>query len=465
MYNKDFPKINFSKFFQENIAPDNKSLFQKLNTKDFSPNNKENIIDNKIFLNNENKCIDNNIFPFFKKENNINKTINNSPTNIFSKPDEKNCNPFEKKIQLFYNSNIVNSNFSFKDKEIKFFNDQEIINNNIFNHDNNKNNNNNEFNKKDILYNFPSSLNEDNNKKNSLNDVENSRIFIENFKYENDNNNFKQEVKMNLNWIIDNDKDNNERLEINNLVNINRNKDKDNNLINEIQQFKFSECKELEENEKLQLLQKTNGEIIEDFKNMLKQQKEIFKQCTENIRQIENKYYIIMKKKNENENIYEINVNKKLDLIEKLNLINEYSNNLKALVEKENNAIDYTLSNYKNNILKNNYNLLYDSINDDKFQLYDDLIKTSKKCTKIENDIKYIENKMSEKEKNIFNNDENGIMIERLTGKINIDQNKMNSLLSDCYEGLKNLKEMEDIFDFQFKLLKQNLLKYNKNNI
>lgn len=38
--------------------------------------------------------------------------------------------------------------------------------------------------------------------------------------------------------------------------------------MNEIQQFKFNECKD----EKFQLLHKTNEEIIEDFKKMLKKQ-------------------------------------------------------------------------------------------------------------------------------------------------------------------------------------------------
>ena len=48
--------------------------------------------------------------------------------------------------------------------------------------------------------------------------------------------------------------------------------------------------------------------------------------------------------------------------------------------------------------------------------------------------------------------------------KLFINQNEMNSLLSECYDGLMNLKNMQDSFDKKYDLLKQSLIKATGNN-
>ena len=80
------------------------------------------------------------------------------------------------------------------------------------------------------------------------------------------------------NKIVLNQNDNNNINNINNISNnqniiknniIIKNENEGNKIMNLIPEmpFQFSDCKELENFEKNQLLQKTNNEIIEDFKN------------------------------------------------------------------------------------------------------------------------------------------------------------------------------------------------------
>ena len=64
------------------------------------------------------------------------------------------------------------------------------------------------------------------------------------------------------------------------------------------------------------------------------------------------------------------------------------------------------------------------------------------------------------------NNNINGIWIERPNKmKIFVNQNEMNSLLSECYDGLMNLKSMQESIDNKYELLKQKMVKGFSNNI
>jgi len=236
--------------------------------------------------------------------------------------------------------------------------------------------------------------------------------------------------------------------------------------------FQFSECKELQENEKNQLLHKTNYEIVEELKNMLITQKKKFKECTENTRIFESKCMDMFKINLDNAKISKMNEKNGEAVLEKINSINERSKYLKNTIEFIDNKMTGVLKPYKENIM-NRDNILFNQTNVDKFKFYEDFINVSKKCFSIENDLNETEQILSNKDKELSdrlndqvnNNGSNGIWIERPNKiKLFINQNEMNSLLSECYDGLMNLKNMQDSFDIKYDLLKQNLIKATGNN-
>ena len=236
--------------------------------------------------------------------------------------------------------------------------------------------------------------------------------------------------------------------------------------------FQFSECKELQENEKNQLLHKTNYEIVEELKNMLNTQKKKFKECTQNTRAFESKYIDMIKINLDNTKISEMNQKNGNAVLEKINSINERSKYLKNTIEFIDNKMTGLLKPYKENIM-NRDNILFNQTNVDKFKFYEDFINVSKKCFSIENDLNETEQILSNKDKELSdrlndqgnNNGSNGIWIERPNKmKLFINQNEMNSLLSECYDGLMNLKNMQDNFDKKYDLLKQSLIKATGNN-
>ena len=69
----------------------------------------------------------------------------------------------------------------------------------------------------------------------------------------------------------------------------------------------LSNSKELEDYEKNQMLYKSNKEILEEFKTMLKTQKEKYKQCVNNTRTFEKKLMGILDITNANSKLSEIN--------------------------------------------------------------------------------------------------------------------------------------------------------------
>ena len=236
--------------------------------------------------------------------------------------------------------------------------------------------------------------------------------------------------------------------------------------------FEFSKCEELENYEKNQLLNKTNIEIIDELKDMLNSQQKKFKICTENTRKIESKFIDIIKINNDNSKISMINTERGNNLIEKTNSINERGKNLKNTITFINDKMTDILKPYRDNIM-NSDNILFNQFNSDKFKFYEDFMKVSKKAFAIENNLLETENILNKKEKDIIekskqqgnNSNINGIWIERPNKmKIFVNQNEMNSLLNECYDGLMNLKSMQESIDNKYDLLKQKLIKGFTNN-
>jgi len=254
-----------------------------------------------------------------------------------------------------------------------------------------------------------------------------------------------------------------------NMNNCNNDKSNDNKLLNlnkilNENELKFSECKALDEYEKTQILYKTNNEILEELKSMLFKQKEKFLQNTENTRQIENKLSNILKQSAEHAKMSEINELRKNKLIQKIKDINAQSEKLKNVIDIKNKIITSALLDYKNNYMNN---ILFLGINNDRFSFFDELIDISKKCDVIDSSINYKEQILSKKEKNLsekLNDDKNGFWIEKANNKkIFVNQNEMNSLLSECYDGLINLKNMQETFDSKYELIKKTLFHNNHN--
>ena len=122
---------------------------------------------------------------------------------------------------------------------------------------------------------------------------------------------------------------------------------------------------------------------------------------------------------------------------------------------------------YKDNIM-NRDNILFNQNNSEKFKFYEDFMKISKKCFAIENNIIEAENALGKVEKEILdksnglesNNGNSGIWIERPNKmKIFVSQNEMNNMFTECYDGLMNLKSMQDSIDNKYEILKRSLIK------
>ena len=228
----------------------------------------------------------------------------------------------------------------------------------------------------------------------------------------------------------------------------------------------LSNSKELEDFEKSQMLYKSNKEILEEFKTMLKTQKEKYKQCVKNTRTFEKKLMGILDITNANSKFSEINEMKGKLFIEKLNGINQRSKNLENILKNFNDRLDESLIPVKDNIMNSDKFLLNEN-NSEKFKFYDNFEQISEKCYLIEDtlnqaEINFLKREKEMEEKN--KNDSSGIWIERNRKKIFVDQNEMNNLFSECYDGLTNLKNMQDNIDKKYEMLKSKLLNSTGNN-
>ena len=407
---------------KQNIFSGYPSFFSKLNNnsidKDKSLFNNKNISNNKS---NEN------ISSLYA--NNIN---NNG--NLFL--DNKNNNPFsnffsrkEDNMKNLNNKNFLeNNDKQYQDININLINNKSNIPQSGINQKNNNNNSN----------------------KNNMN--------ILNFSFSGINNGNEEEK-------------NNEQTNINNLSKIsiinsignnsNNINGKNNKEKGEISQI--SDCSELKEYEKNSMLNKTNIEIIEELKDMLFFQKEKYNKCAENTRKIENKINKMIKESKEASKSMENNEEKSKELFERINNLDKQSQNLKNEISKRNNNVNDALVQYKKYTMNNNY--LFDQVNFDKFNYFEDMIGISKKCSIIENNLNYTKDNLDMKRKKIarYNpSDNNGIWIERDSKEIFISQHEMSSLLNECYEQLTKLTQMQDSFNSKYELLKQTLTKNNK---
>ena len=228
----------------------------------------------------------------------------------------------------------------------------------------------------------------------------------------------------------------------------------------------LSNSKELEDYEKNQMLYKSNKEILEEFKNMLKTQKEKYKQCVKNTRIFEKKLMGIIDITNANSKLSEINEMKGKLFIEKINGINQRSKNLENIIKNFNDKLDENLIPFKDNIMNSDKFLLNEN-NSEKFKFYDNFEQISEKCYLIEEtlnqaEINFLKREKEMEEKN--KKDNNGIWIERNRKKIFVDQNEMNNLFSECYDGLTNLKNMQDNIDKKYEMLKSKLVNNTGNN-
>ena len=407
---------------EQNIFSGYPSFFSKVNInvndKDKSFFNNKNISDNKS-TENISTVDANNI----NKDGNLSLGINNN--NPFSNFFSRN----ENNMKNLNNKNFIeNNDKQYNDININLFNNksnipQSGINKKIYNNDPNKNNMN--------ILNF------------SFSGINNGNEEEKNNEQTNTNNLSK------INYI--------------NNININSNNIKDKNNKEKEEIFQFSDCSELKEYEKNSMLNKTNIEIIEEFRDILFSQKEKYNKCEKNTRKIENKINNMIKDSKEASKSMENNEKKSIELIVRINNLDKQSQNLKNEISKRNKNVNDALIQYKQYTMNNN--CLFGQNDFDKFSYFEDMIDISKKCSIIENDLNYTKDNLDMKRKKIpsYNSsDNNGIWIERDSKEIFVSQHEMSSLLNECYEQLTNLKQMQDSFNSKYELLKQTLNKANK---
>ena len=253
--------------------------------------------------------------------------------------------------------------------------------------------------------------------------------------------------------------------ELNNLNNLNNN-DLNIKIPEKPFDVSLSNAKELEEFEKNQMLYKTNGEILEEFKKMLFNQQAKYKQCVQNTRKFEQKVMGLIEITNTNAIISKHNGKKGKKIIDKINTINHLSKNLENIITNFNDKLNANLIPFKDNIMNSDKFLLNEN-NSEKFKFYENFDQISDKCYLIENAVNEAEQNFFKKEKEIGEknkNEQDGIWIEKNNKKIFINQNEMNNLFSECYDGLANLKNMQDNIDKQYEILKSKLIKSNRNN-
>jgi hypothetical protein len=453
----------------------------------------------KISFISENKNNNNKISLFNQKDNNSGISFMNSPNNnndnkgnfsLFNKPNFKdflnnkstdklflNNDKENENEVLFDNLNISNSKFFSGNETFKQYNNINNINNINNNYANNDNKDN--LNTNNVIF-----LSNDKQNKNNIiknNDLYENNIFSRtNNRINKDNNNDK---------IINNEKnDENKNININNnniVENNNKNLGLDNN-----QNFKLSECKDLNDYEKTQLLYKTNDEILEDLKSLLFLQQEKFKKCVENTRLLEERYHQLTKINEKKARDSMNNLIKYEKIISELNLLSENSNSLKQILSIKTDIMGDALEYLKKNNNYNTKNTFAQTVDiDDSSSLYSELKNTSGKLRKIDNDLKVITNTMHKNEKNIIdrsyniydknninniiingqgiNDDTGGVWIERenIRDKIYIEQKDMDNLFNDCYNGLNNFRSEQEEFDMKYDLLKSKLIdKINQNN-
>ena len=411
----------------------------------FSNNNKQTvekpILNNTSNLSNQTQTNpQNSLFPNMQTGN---------PLFAAPKPEEKKTN----EVPSLFNNTQTQTQTQNKENKDKKAEDKStsLFGNNINTNTNNQpgtGNNNSLF--SNVLNNKPEQKQADNNNNNQG----------LNLNLQNNNN-----LNLNQNALNQNQpKIENNQNEINNINNIN------NNMNIKIPEKPFdvslSNAKELEEFEKNQMLYKTNGEILDEFKKMLFNQKAKYKQCVKNTRKFERKLMGLIEITETNAIISKHNEKKGQKIIEKINTIDYLSKNLENIISNFNDKLNESLIPFRDNIMNSDKFLLNEN-NSEKFKFYENFDQISDKCYLIENAVNEAEQNFFNKEKEIGDknkNNDDGIWIEKNNKKIFINQNEMNNLFSECYDGLANLKNMQENIDKQYEALKAKLIKANKNN-
>lgn len=285
--------------------------------------------------------------------------------------------------------------------------------------------------------------------------------------------------------------------------------------------------KEKKEYEKNQLSFKLNEEICEEFKDMLYNQKEKFEKFSSNARIIDKKFLSLINKMKNNASESLNNEIRFRNLFEKIKSTEKTVSNLKSNMNQKDKAISKGLDFLKKNLfINNNYNnnsltLVKNNNLEEKIKFFDDLNETADKIRSIDNNLNIIWNALNKNEKNsneinfidtdkeyenknkikninfilnnninklllennnfeknniILNNDIDGVFLERdnidnIDNKnsnkqiLYIEQEDINNLFTECYDGLYCQKCIQDEFDNKYNILKNKLIdKINQSN-
>ena len=465
-----------------NNNKDDKNTFGNL----FQNNNNQNQNEQKKDGNQANSLFSNNLF---SNNNNINgpknnndNTSNNTFTNLFSQNITNTQNKSNNQAPASGN-NLFGQNLNINDQKknegVSLFSNLSNNNNSLFGAPKEKNE------KKENNQLFGNNL--------SNNEKSNNILFgtINQIEQSKDNNNLKENKDIPLfgvsanqpkkegeNQNQNNNNQNNNNQNNNNQNNNNQNNNNQNNnnqnnlninkdylLVGRLQEapFQFTNIQELNDFEKNKILNSTCKEVLDDFSKMLYAQKEKFKKCVENSRNLENNFRRMKKGIDYLAQISAVNQNRGENMIQKIKGLNENSKNLLQVTSKIDKDVSNALESFKN---KNfNYNYINDNNN---LMFYEEFINLVNTCYKIENSITETENNISKREQEMQEkinkeNQNKDFLIERPNQKyLSLNENELNIMFNDCYGGLMNLNEMQDKINNQYELLKQSLSNKNE---
>ena len=416
----------------------NKNSFMLLNTQKSQENKSEininqNIKNNNILninsINNNNTNTNQNTSNIFNNQNytnnpsvSINNQLTNNNTNIFSQMNKNEIKKEEKKEEL--NVFLAQSN--------------QILNKSNNNKEQNQNNN-------QIKNSIQPQISKNNNNNNNINIIK---------------------------PILDKNGNSKAKDFINNLF-------VDDTLI-----FSENERKDFEKN---QLSYKLNEDIVDEFKTMLFNQKERFEKFVHNERIYEQRYTNLVNNINKNSNELLNNGIKMKKLSEKIKSVESKYTDLNLKMTNRDKAVTRAINYIEKNLNNGNSLSIMKSKNFvEKYGFYKEMGETSDKIEsinknlntswnsicKIEDNKKvtdFIYNEELEKRKirmNNFNMD--SIVIERneldIKKKIYVEQNDIDNIFNECYEGLYSLKRMQDEIDNKYNLLKNKLIIKNYEN-
>jgi hypothetical protein len=249
--------------------------------------------------------------------------------------------------------------------------------------------------------------------------------------------------------------------------------------------FSENERKDFEKN---QLSYKLNEDIVDEFKTMLFNQKERFEKFVHNERIYEQRYTNLVNNINKNSNELLNNGIKMKKLSEKIKSVESKYTDLNLKMTNRDKAVTRAINYIEKNLNNGNSLSIMKSKNFlEKYGFYKEMGETSDKIESINKNLNtswnsickiedsknvtdFIYNEELEKRKirmNNFNMD--GIFIERneldIKKKIYVEQNDIDNIFNECYEGLFSLKRMQDEIDNKYNLLKNKLIiKNNENN-